>query len=110
MKYPVPFCLVFTFENIANGSSATVTKKNSRLEPLRIMGLTFASYSDASNTRGTNWPTQIRTSGSDDYWFSSAIVPSLFGGSSDSYDSATEASATPIRGFSRKSGWLTGRR
>lgn len=94
MKYPVPFCLVFTFENIANGGSATVTRKNSRMEPLRIMGLSFASYSDSSNTRGTNWPTQIRTSGSDDLWFSSAIVPSLFGGSSDSYDTLTEASAT----------------
>lgn len=93
-KLPVPYCLVFTFAGIANGSAQTVTQKNGRMEPLRIMGLSFASWSDSGVTRGTNWPFQIRTSGSDDYWFPSAIVPSLFGGSSDGYDTSNEASAT----------------
>lgn len=93
-KLPVPFCLTFDFSGIASGSAQTVTQKNGRMEPLHILGLSFASYSNAAVTRGTNWPFQIRTSGSDDFWFPEALVPSLFGGSSDGYDTSNEASAT----------------
>ncbi|TXH14867.1 MAG: hypothetical protein E6R03_08395 [Hyphomicrobiaceae bacterium] len=93
-KLPVPFCLTFDFSGITSGAAATVTQKNGRMEPLHIMGLSFASYSNAGVTRGTNWPFQVRTSGSDDFWFPEAIVPSLMGGSSDGYDTSNEASAT----------------